>query len=90
MLIFYLSAIWWHVRPTDRPGGMHAWMDGWVDAVGSFFRTHRGCGGDVFALRSASFFKGGKKTDEDAHLEIFLVLSFIKTLIFFKKRLELR
>lgn len=33
MLIFYLSAIWWHVRPTDRPGGMHAWMD----AVESFF-----------------------------------------------------
>lgn len=31
------------------------------------------------------FLEGGKKTDEDAHLEIFLVLSFIKTLIFFLK-----
>lgn len=79
LLIFYLSAIWWHDRPTDRPGGRHGWVGGWMEW--SLFRTHRRCGGDVFALKSASFFKGKKK--EDAHLDIFLVLAFIKTLIFF-------
>ena len=57
-----------------REGGRGRWRDAreWsrVRASGSDASCHAGWGGDlVFALRSASFFKGGK--GEDAQLEIF-------------------
>lgn len=76
LLIFYLSAIWWHDGPTDQEGG----MDG---VSGSLLRTRR----DVeeifiFALMSASFFRRGK--EDNAQLEIFLVLFFRN--LFFRSR----
>lgn len=80
LLIFYLSAIWWHDRPTDRPGGRHGWVGGWMDGVESFSDASemwRRC----LCAEVCVFLQGKKK--EDAPLDIFLVLSFIKTLIFF-------
>lgn len=53
---------------TGRDACVHGWMNGWIQWA--LFRMDRGFGGDVFALRFASFLNINK-TAEDAHLDIF-------------------